>query len=200
MPRIRQVVSQEPAGILRLPRNIPVATAADLGVGAFQELGKFGGTLHQIAERIQRQEEDVELLNLAAQYDAGLEAVKLELIKNPDFDSHEAAFTKEASQLQRDLLAFTKSNAVGRAFTAHVTRTLPKAVIRVRANALRLKGLHTIAELDRLEDTLSRRVAEAESEDERNAWIQNYLTAVSRAQGRGFLTAPEGVTPGRGVL
>ena len=87
MPKLPRVISAQPAGVLQLPRNVPAATAEDLGAGAFQELTAFGGTLAKIAKKLQDTNDDLEITRMRGEYDLQIaeleEAVQLESLDTP---------------------------------------------------------------------------------------------------------------------
>lgn len=191
MPKITRVISTERPGVLQLPRNVPAATAEDLGAGAFRELTRFGGTLGQLAQTMQDQADDLELAEAKGKFDAGVLDNALEAEKAPDFFERPALFARDTRQLATDLTKSIKSPTVKRAFTAFVLRRLPAQIIEVKADALKAMNADNAVRLQEHLEFLKRKIAEQTSLDAQEELIAFGVDLVIRAQARNTLT-PEG--------
>src|SRR3990167_2120914 len=168
----------------------PPSGAAQLGTaiaGVGQAIGENAVQWAQIEATLQKQKDDLEIATLTGQYDAGVEAIKLTLKQDPNYLGHEAAFTRQVSELQENVISSTQRPPVQQALRARTALRFPKEAVEVRATALKLFGESQLAQLDRIEEDLSKRTAEATLEVDRNDAIQVYEALIRRARERGFL-------------
>jgi len=168
----------------------PPSGAAQLGTaiaGVGQAIGENAVQWAQIEATLQKQKDDLEIATLTGQYDAAVEAIKLTLTQDPNYLGHEAAFTRQVSELQENVISSTQRPPVQQALRARTALRFPKEAVEVRATALKLFGESQLAQLDRIEEDLSKRTAEATLEVDRNDAIQVYEALIRRARERGFL-------------
>jgi len=162
MPRIPVLHAEGRPGILQLPRP----TGAGF-VQGFGELGKLG-------EKLQDQQDKLDLAQLAGEYEGGLAEIRLGLKQDPDFKSHPTKFTQRVTQLQGELAKRATSATVRQALQAHIARTLPKETVEVQTEALTLWTQHQLAGLDVIEESLSKDAAEAATPEARDDKIMLY--------------------------
>ena len=170
--------------------DAPPSGVAQLGgaiAGVGEAIGENAVQWAQIEATLQKQKDDLEIATLTGQYDAGVEAIKLTLTQDPNYLSHEAAFTRQVSELQESVISSTQRPAVQQALRARTALRFPKEAVAVRANAMKLFGESQLAQMDQLEEELSKRAAESPSEVDRNDAIQLYEAVARRARERGFL-------------
>ena len=192
MPKITRVISETRPGALQLPRNVPAATAEDLGAGAFRELTAFGGALGQLAQQMQDQADEITLAEKKGLFDAGVADAALEAQKAPDFFERPALFARDTRQLASDLTRDIKSPAVKTAFTAFVLRRLPPAIIGVKADSLKAMAADNAARLDQELINLRRRIAEQTSQDAKEELFDLGMDLINRAVQRNTVSPARG--------
>jgi len=162
MPRIRQVVSEQQPGVVSLPRNIPVATAADLGLGAAKGLENFGGALGDIAQQMQDSADDLQLSELKGQYDKAEAEDAVQVKLEPDTFEQPAIRKRNQADLQQNILSQTDRGPVAQALQIYFNRTGPAAIVEAQAEALKIFNDKSLARLQVLATDAARRAAETD--------------------------------------
>jgi len=166
MPKLPRVISTQQAGVLQLPRNVPVATAEDLGAGAFQELTAFGGTLAKIANKLQDTNDDLEITRMRGQYDLQIaeleESVQKESLDTPLNQAD--IFRQRAIEIGNTIKATSGRTAVQATFQKYINVTLPAGIIQAKSNALKIWTSQQIEELNASEARTRKLAAGASNE------------------------------------
>ncbi len=166
MPKLPRVISQQPAGVLQLPRNVPVQTAEDLGAGAFQELTAFGGTLQKIATKLQDTNDDLEITRMRGEYDLQIaeleEAVQKESLDTPLLQAD--IFRQRAIVIGNTIKRSSGRTAVQNTFQKYINLTLPAGIITAKSNALKIFQSQQIEELNASEARTRKLAAGASNE------------------------------------
>ncbi len=169
MPRIRQVVSEQAPGVVRLPRNIPVATAQDLGIGAAKGLENFGGTLRDIAQKIQDTDDRLEVTRIRGEYDKGVAEMAEEVKKEADTFEQPALFARNEADLRRNALEQRDRQPVRVALLKYFNIAGPAAHVQAQADALQIANDEQLALLNKIEDDESKKAAEGTPEEGQSA-------------------------------
>ena len=197
MPRIPIVNVEGQAAVERFPQEFPVSRQIDyrnlstesFAAKAFEQIANLGEKFVDVAQKIERQRDDMEVVEATSRYDTGLAEIRLKLKENIDYGSHEIEFLKKSSDLYKSVEgAFVTTPISRQTFRKHVIRTLPKELIEIKANSLKLAGEEQLSKLDQQEEELSLRAAEAITIDDRDDAIRLYTNLIDRTRERGLLS------------
>lgn len=179
MPTIPVLTAQQGPGILRLPeiRRTP----------GWEEVSQFGENLQKVGNALQKQQDDLDLLQRKGAYDNGLADAQMNLKQEPDYMAHEQIFVQKARDLSVAVRKqFPGSPAVDRAFTLYEQRAFPTELRKVKVSALELLGKDQLGRVDDELASLSTKAAVASTPEARDALIQLSNTVISRTQDNGL--------------
>jgi len=188
MPRIRQVVSEQQPGVVRLPRNIPVATAQELGIGAAQAVEQFGGQLGEIAKKVQDTADELEVSQRRGEYDAAVADLQEQVKLEPDTFEQPAIFKRNLADLQNNILENTERAPVAQTLQKYFNLTGPVAVVDVQATAITIANDKQINLLNEQADSQSKIAARTEDPDERGKIMDSVAAIATRMAERGQMS------------
>jgi|CXWL01.1.fsa_nt_gi hypothetical protein len=128
MPRIPVYTAQGDGAQLRLPS----ANADALGGQAGRATIGFGQVLTQIDSALQDQRDKLDIAQLDADYQLGMDTAYQEALKEPDVTKQPMAFAKSVDAMHGELMKRPLSNTVRNAFQAHREKLDTSAVIALK--------------------------------------------------------------------
>lgn len=128
MPRIPVYTAQGDGTQLRLPS----ANAEALGGQAGRATIGFGQVLTQIDAALQDQRDKLDIAQLDADYQLGMDTAYQEALKEPDITKQPMAFAKSVDALHGELMKRPLSNTVRNAFRVHREKLDTSAVIALK--------------------------------------------------------------------
>ncbi len=140
MPRIPTVSTQTSPytsfrlGTLRLPDSTP----AQYGEPGWMGVTNLGQTLTGLDEKLRRQRDEIELVQLASTFETQVDDAKRTVLADPNtpYEDKAATFRTRVDAQFKELLNGTASSVVQRGLTTHATRLLTREQINVKAEAL----------------------------------------------------------------
>jgi len=191
MPRIPTYTAEPRAGVLQLPQTVPVPSYTQFSqFGA--DITRFSEQLSKISEKLQNQQDEIDIGNLNGRHDARIKELQLEVNKEIlDPIGRTKEFTRRARAMQHELASSTNRREVLVAFKQHVARNFPIQAITYHANNLELQEKQQIATIDAAEDKLSRSAALAETPAERDEFIATHERLVTAGEANTLFDAVE---------
>jgi hypothetical protein len=143
--------------------------------------------LANIAARIQGQTDDLEFATVKGEYNASLQSIRQNIVRNPEVENPFEEFNKQAEDLKTYMYDKIKSPRVARAFDAHMAATFPEVQRDALDDAFKLQNQKNVAALHEWGDTLATAAGEGTPE-ERDRAIRDYNDQIDRARGYGTLS------------
>lgn len=207
MPNIKQYVAGGQAAQLNTTnRQFPVQSFEGLGsIGrALEKLGSNLGDLYAIdrrrmldaekkaaaiEEKLQKQQNEHDFLNISNQYDAERTALIADL---PALEENPLKWTdtflEREAELRKKFRAMAPNIEVGNMFETHIVKTFPEQAVKVRNAGLKQSGQNIVSEFDTFGEQLSNEAATSLEPDE---YVKAYSSRVATLRARGFIDGAE---------
>lgn len=127
MPRIRTYTAETGPGVQQAPQ----VSADSFGAQAFQGITQLGRSFSAVGQKIQQNQDQLDLIRLSGEYEVGLDQKKAEIASHPDLESHGQMFQDASQTLHDDLVKANPgvSSAVQTAFKGHAMKLSTTAQI-----------------------------------------------------------------------
>lgn len=180
-----------------IPGRIPLMSNPSPGVwglpgraiqGAADVLEEANSQWGVVRSKLQSERDEMEAISLVADYDMQIGALKNEIKRNPDPLQHEQLFARGAQSIAEEVTKRTQSEVVQKIINKHVMREFPKSIAGIRTESMSLFDGQQRAWLEKQEDYLSQKAAEAPTEQERSEAVNTFQGLVTRAEQRALIT------------
>ena len=145
MPRIPIPTAQTGPGTIQAR----AASPNSFGAQAAQGLSELGNTFDAIGQKIQDNQDRLDTLSLASQYDIALDKKKAEIASTPDLDKHGDLLADAKDSIQDELIEAKPglSSAAEAAFRGHAVQRYTTAAIDLAHSGRALKAERQIIDL-----------------------------------------------------
>src|SRR3972149_1197197 len=179
MPRIPTIPPEGGA----VPLEYPRVPAAPERVNIGQGLANLGVVAGDIAEKLDKQDAELELIDMVGKYDANVALTKDKVFRDPSIENKVVGFTQRVQKVQGEFLQGIKRSDVRGAFQAHISKTFPKQVVDVHIDSLKWKGQEILAKLDRIGEEQAKKAAESVTPEDMDDAMNVYHDALRSAEG-----------------
>ena len=156
MPRLPQQTAESRGNVLSLP-----SVGADtFGARAGREMQQAGHEISAVAEKIQVQQDNLDLARITADYEVGLDAIKTKVAAHPDLTQHEALFEIQTKDLQDSIIDQNDLRPhVVNAFKSHSFGKNSAAFIDLSHHAATVKAQRVLSDFTDTQDRLTQQAA-----------------------------------------
>lgn len=188
MPQIPMKNADLRGGVLDAPTASPQSFGYQAGEGA----SEFGRAMVQVGEKIQAQQDKLDLANLAGAHAEAMDALKPEIAKEPDAKLRAERFKREATNLQTRLFAENPnlSSSVKQAFAVHTAEQNARAFIDVSHQANVNRANRAVADFTDTENRLTEKAA-LEVDPAKAAQHMSLLNELRTSMVQGGVLTPE---------
>lgn len=133
---------------------------------------------------LQKQQEQLDIVTMTAQYDADIASLRQTLNADPDFLQHEHKFIQGAMKIDESLTSTVTSPSVAQALRLHINKTLPMHAVTVRTEALKGWQGAQRAQFDVIADQLSHQASQTVDPLDSEETIKRFNNLVDDAKVR----------------
>ncbi len=157
MPTIQTKTARGQSGVLNVPTVSPESFGSDAGRSASQ----FGQTVMAVDQKIQAQQDEVDLVGKAGDYNIRLSQLPAEIMADDTLDTHDkrvAAYKSKADEF-RTQLNEDASPAVQRSLSMHATQALSAGIVGMETESRTQQVQQLRVDIESLQDRLAGREA-----------------------------------------
>jgi len=194
MPTIERYTAKQGPGVIQNAGVNPNS----FGGQAFEALGQFGNVLQQTARHLQAQQDDVDLTNLASQFDVLIPQAKQAALSHPEVQAVEdpierqqvlaQKFEEILTQGREDIEKSTQSEAVKTALLSHQQRLFPSSLVQLHQESMTQQADENNAKLTQHGIDLAHNLPRIPDTGERAIKLNNYRMLLERSEQRGLMS------------
>lgn len=174
MPRIPIITAQTGPGVLQLP---PVQRT-----DGFEQLTDTGNRLMAIQDRLQAQQDDLDLFRTLTETESELKQWQRSIAGDTDYETQADRYTKAANEIKYRKIETLKSPAVAAVAQSRIERMIAETGIHVQTDAMKRIAERQQVEFSDLSEQTAQRFANAETPEVREGIRREWNDLLGRNQ------------------